>query len=155
MDDFLSQFPDVECSCKECAEACEYSPCWGTPEEIRFLIFVGYGKRMTLHDLDGTDFGLRTRKVKIVTPGFAGLLRRVTTSTFYTGICEFLVKEDLTKMGLCELHDKKLKPLEGRIVDHAISPEEGVMIRRAVFETWDTPEGRSVVDMWVKEYLRE
>jgi hypothetical protein len=105
---------------------------------------------MTLHDLCGYDFGSHTKTVSIVTPGFAGLLRGVTTFLRYTDRCAFLTKD-----GLCELHDKKLKPLEGRIIDHTITPEEGVVIRREILYMWDTPEGKSVVDMWVKEYLRK
>jgi len=152
----LSDYADNECSCKDCKDACKYVPCWGTPDEIRFLIFSGYGKRLMMHVLSRNDFGARPKDgnyfdntIRVISPAFVGNLGRLTVSPGSTGRCTFL-----TKGGLCELHDKNLKPLEGRIESHEMSAEEAIIIRREIFRMWDNQVGKSLSEDWSRKYFK-
>lgn len=92
----------VECKCEKCKSQCVISPCLGTPEDIEKIIDAGYKERIF-----PTDWA-------------AGLVMKVTNDIVEmyqpehkeTG-CTFF------KNGLCELHDKGLKPTEGRLSHHS------------------------------------
>ena len=47
--------------------------------------------------------------------------------------------------GRCSLHDRRLKPAEGRVAHHAMSQPT---LHRDVAQHWDTDEGRRVVRDW-------
>jgi len=65
----------------------------------------------------------------------------------WSGRCSFL-----TLNGLCALHTRRLKPLEGRTaVCAAEGPPDNATIRSAdIVPLWDTPLGRAVVDRWLE-----
>lgn len=88
-----------ECACERCKSMCK-TPCIGTPDDILNLIEAGYSDKLSA-TLWATGMVLGTHKepVQIIAP-------KMNKST---GLCAFNVN------GLCELHDKGLKPLEGKL----------------------------------------
>jgi hypothetical protein len=64
-----------------------------------------------------------------------------------SGQCPFQTKD-----GLCELHDKGLKPMEGRIAihdDHLNSYLVPKRFRRALDKSWGKGEGRRIVQQFL------
>ena len=57
-----------------------------------------------------------------------------------TGHCTFQ-----NEQGLCELHDLKLKPLEGR-VSSCKSFHKG--LHEAMMQAWNNPEAQEIVRQW-------
>jgi len=57
----------------------------------------------------------------------------------------------------CILHDKKLKPSEGRKAIHinVKESEEQNELHTLVGATWNTPKGREVVQLWKSLYYKE
>lgn len=92
------------CRCEKCKSQC-HTPCLGTPEDIYKLMDAGYADRLA------------------VTEWWAGVLMGVCDIPVVmiqarqedNGWCTFR-RDD----GLCELHDKGLKPTEGRLSHHSI-----------------------------------
>jgi hypothetical protein len=60
---------------------------------------------------------------------------------FPKGKCTFL-----NAQGLCDLHDKGLKPIEGRLAD--CKNPSGGQLHKAVADLWNTEEGRAVIARW-------
>lgn len=91
------------CNCERCKAQC-HTPCLGTPEDINKLIEAGYQDRLepTLWAV-GMVLGLIDYPIKMVQA------RREDN-----GWCTFYHN------GLCELHEKGLKPTEGRLSHHSI-----------------------------------
>jgi hypothetical protein len=85
------------CSCDRCKSQC-HTPCLGTPEDIGKLIDAGYRNRLAPTSwLVGMLMGVIDRPIEMVQPKVEN------------GWCTFYHD------GLCELHDKGLKPTEGRL----------------------------------------
>ena len=95
-----------ECSCDKCKNLCR-TPCLGTPEDINKLLEAGYGNRLTpiLWGV-GMLVGLTDKPIKMVQPRLEN-----------NGWCTFRQPN-----GLCELHDKGLKPTEGKLATHKPKP---------------------------------
>lgn len=92
----------TECKCQECKSQCRIAPCLGTPEDITKLIAAGYEDRLSPTEWRaGMLMGVIDRPVNMI------------QATQEKGGCTFF------KDGLCELHDKGLKPTEGRLSNHA------------------------------------
>lgn len=93
------------CSCESCKNQCR-TPCIGTPEDIERLIEAGYTDRLapTLWAA-GIVMGVTDKVIRMVQP------KREDN-----GWCTFRTPE-----WLCELHDKGLKPTEGRLSHHSLS----------------------------------
>ena len=91
------------CNCERCKAQC-HTPCLGTPEDINKLIEAGYQDRLapTLWAA-GMIMGLIDHPIKMLQPKQED-----------NGWCTFY------NDGLCELHDKGLKPTEGRLSHHSI-----------------------------------
>jgi hypothetical protein len=89
------------CSCKACKQMCKTSPCLGTPEDILNIIEAGYKK-----ELASTLWcaGLKFGQIP---------LAMVQPFKTKSGRCAFLDKDDL-----CKLHEKGLKPIEGKLATH-------------------------------------
>jgi hypothetical protein len=91
------------CGCKQCQSQC-HTPCLGTPEDIGKLIEAGYSDRLAS------------------TVWAVGLINGVTDKAVNmvqarqedNGWCTFYHD------GKCELHDKGLKPTEGRLSHHSL-----------------------------------
>ncbi len=92
----------VSCSCDECKEQCK-TPCIGTPDDIIALIKAGYTYKLEVYEW---DLGLIVGKL----PATVTMVRPKQTENG----CIFF------KNGLCELHDKGLKPTEGKLSHHTI-----------------------------------
>lgn len=88
-----------QCSCEKCKNLCR-TPCLGTPEDISALISAGYESRLApiLWGV-GMLAGLIGYPIKMIQPKIED-----------NGWCTFRTAD-----GLCELHDKGLKPLEGKL----------------------------------------
>ncbi|MBD5237737.1 MAG: hypothetical protein HDS62_09485 [Bacteroidales bacterium] len=93
----------TECSCDKCKNQCR-TPCLGTPEDIDRLIRAGYGDRLapTLWGA-GILIGCTNKIIKLIAPKQED-----------NGWCAFRTSD-----GLCELHDKGLKPTEGKLTHHS------------------------------------
>lgn len=164
--DVLCRFPENECTCELCVDACKSAPCWGTPQEMDALIRAGYGKRLMMFVLPEGSFTKTPerdfeQRVEVLAPAMTNKGKRLkcglrphtggslTVSASSFGRCTFL-----NDKGLCEIHDLDMKPIEGRVEHHEIGYDEAIAIRRKIFETWNTPYGKEIVDRWTKEYFR-
>lgn len=98
-----------ECGCNQCVDMCHKAPCIGTPYDIIKLYWRGYGKHLA-HTLIASPEVVKHlgRPVEIV-----GIL-----FDNEKGHCSML------KDGKCILHDAGLKPLEGKLANHAITQVE-------------------------------
>lgn len=103
----LSGTKPSECSCDSCKRLC-HTPCIGTPEDIEKLINAGYGDRLapSLWCV-GMLNGLTRTPIKMIMP-----IREES------GWCTFRLPD-----GLCELHEKGLKPLEGKLASCRPKPK--------------------------------
>lgn len=119
----------TSCSCDQCKRMCR-TLCLGTPHDMIALIEAGYGDRLVpVTWVTGLLFGLTNKPVEMVQPR----LEKNGWCTFY-------------KNGLCELHDKGLKPTEGILSGHTkgITPETSMMWY--VAQTW-LPFQDAILDM--------
>lgn len=93
----------IQCNCEKCKMQCR-TPCLGTPQDIMRLIEAGYEDRLAPADwYVGIMFGVTDKPVRMVQPRQEN-----------NGWCTFYHD------GLCELHDKGLKPTEGKLSSHLI-----------------------------------
>ena len=90
-----------ECKCSLCRMQC-HTPCLGTPQDIERLIDAGYADRLA-PTLWGA--GIIMGVIDIPIP----MIQAVAGDEY----CIFYHN------GLCELHDKGLKPTEGRLSHHS------------------------------------
>jgi hypothetical protein len=97
----IDNIKESECSCDNCKKMCT-TPCLGTPNDIIKLIKAGYGDKLI-----GTQWAV-------------GLICGVVNDT--VDMIQPIQNENgcifRTKEGLCELHDKGLKPTEGKLAHH-------------------------------------
>lgn len=141
----LATMKDTECSCVKCQDMCK-RPCWGTPQEIQKIIDAGFGDRLMLDYWGHTDNGAETF---IIAPAENGREKKKATFIPRSG-CTFF------KNGLCELHDLKLKPIEGRVAD--CKDDHSHMeptVHEMVYKTWETPEGVDLVAKWMQTHQVE
>jgi hypothetical protein len=97
----------INCKCELCKTQCK-TPCLGTPEDMFKIIGAGYTDRVALTTWKaGMLLGVIDRPVQMIQPLFDKVKG---TCTFFTN-------------GLCELHDKGLKPTEGRLSHHSTTAE--------------------------------
>lgn len=124
----------TQCKCKLCQEQC-HQPCLGTPQDILGLIDAGYADRLTPTAwVAGMVMGVCPAPVPMVQARLEE-----------DGWCTFF------KDGLCELHDKGLKPTEGRLSHHTIradnwSPKRSISWH--VAREWLLPDnGAEIVEI--------
>lgn len=91
----------VECKCKLCQSQC-HTPCLGTPEDIEKIIDAGYKDKLSV-----TIWGIGMLLGAINFP--IPMIQAIQTDTG----CIF------QENGLCILHDKGLKPTEGKLSHHS------------------------------------
>jgi len=101
-----SPFPESVCSCPACAEMCANSTCLPSPEEARNLIKLGYGPSLAHYKFGGGG--------ELVGPAPLGMENQKNLPHTRFGPCTFF------KNNLCTLHEKGLKPLEGRLAHHSL-----------------------------------
>lgn len=141
-----------DCSCNKCKDMC-FSPCLPTPEDASKLIDMGYADK-----LDTDYYGRQTNEIP-PTDAYEGwwsdlqvnYLRPVSRSKRkHATRCVF------QHGGLCKLHGI-CKPKEGRDAHCTMTREEGRTLVEPIYQSWDTYEGRVVLDKWHKhsEELRQ
>lgn len=100
--DFLVQetgVKPVSCSCNTCKSMCKEGPCLGTPLDIVAIIEAGYADKLCLTEVRSLiPFGIPAHET--IQPRYDKQKKA----------CAFFTDE-----GLCELHDKGLKPTEGKL----------------------------------------
>lgn len=126
-------YKTVSCKCSECKNMCKALPCLGTPEDIERLIDAGYKDR--LHKEHVPIFG----EGDVVTERIPIIVTKTTTGQFF-GPCPFQTSD-----GLCELHDKGLKPTEGKITIHGKRDFKAARKKKLyVVKTWKSEAGKRV-----------
>ena len=130
----------IQCKCKACQQQC-HQPCLATPQDILKLIKAGYADRLAW------------------TQWLAGYLMGVTDHVI------FMVQADkegdwctFFHDGLCELHDKGLKPTEGRLSHHSAKIDNFVpkkSISWNVAKEWEDDENYPVIKEITKEMLKQ
>lgn len=119
----------TECKCQLCKQQC-HTPCLGTPEDILRLIEAGYADRLAMTEWwAGVVMGVTDHPITMI----QAVLGADGWCTFYHD-------------GLCELHDKGLKPTEGRLSHHSLAidnwnPKKS--ISRQVAKEWENFKGMS------------
>lgn len=96
-----------QCKCKLCQEQC-HQPCLGTPQDIERLIDAGYANRLAV-----TEWA-----AGMIMGCCPGPITMVQAKKEKDGWCTFFHD------GLCELHDKGLKPTEGRLSHHSLKADQ-------------------------------
>lgn len=130
----LDTIPDSPpCSCRECVRACEDRPGWATPAEAAALLDAGHFADLMLDYWSG-GFGEDGVDVDMVAPAIVGC-GGGRTPWWPRGRCALL---DGAK---CRVHATS-KPAECRKAGHG-TPDD---LHEAVARTWDTDEGRAVVE---------
>ena len=174
----ISSFQKEYSNCKGCSSGIKFCqrPCWPIPSEAKALIEAGHGNRLMLdfwarRDDEGGDIMIvapaNPNREGQYAPGFLiedaedeeeitsiekmeKLLKTLFSSTDeVNGIrsgCVFQSPE-----GLCELHNLGLKPAEGKKSCCKIDLDG---LHWAVAETWESEEGRAIVELWKKNHLK-
>lgn len=142
----------TECRCYLCKRQCQ-TPCLGTPQDILQLMDAGYIDRLkpTMWAA-GVVMGLTSEPVPLIQAeclggDFDGMIDLGVNSH-----CTFQ-RED----GLCELHDKGLKPTEGRLSHHSIKLDNWKATKSiswAVVQEWLDPQNADVVEEIVRRYKK-
>lgn len=114
----VHMLPKVSCDCSKCRRMCHVAPCIGTPADMHAIVKAGYG-----HKLAPTTYAPwiahGIAPVDLVAP-------RMTPKG-----CAFLTPE-----GLCELHDKGLKPTEGRVISCKTSSLINLAVPMRIADMW-------------------
>lgn len=105
----------IACNCSACRSMCEHSVCIPTPDEARALIRLD-PRRMARYEFPAGS---------VVAPAIKG--KSGTLLSTREGPCTFYGEHG------CELHDKGLKPLEGRLARH---DRPWLPIRMEVMKHW-------------------
>lgn len=92
----------VQCSRSICKQQC-HTPCLGTPDDIERIIDAGYADRL---ELTNWATGIFLGVINVAVP----MIQPVAGKEY----CAFF------ENGLCILHDKNLKPTEGRLSHHTV-----------------------------------
>jgi hypothetical protein len=134
------------CACDACKNMCETTPCWGTPQEMKKIIDAGLGDRLgivTWHGWGKSDVLAPARRGDEGEEQRLSIFDRKMPCTFY-------------REGKCELHDKGLKPIEGRTAIHHGHPGYDLCdgLRKELGDMWDSPEGKQVMSDWKTRYVR-
>ncbi len=122
---------------------CERRPCWPTPNDVERLIETGLADRLML---DWWFDKTHDRTVYILTPAIAGR-DGGQAPAIPSGRCTFLDGQ-----GLCQLHDKGLKPTEGQLAlcKGRTRPD----LHEHIGETWNNDAAQSLIDQWEKSAQR-
>jgi len=94
---------ESECSCDACKKMCLHQPCLGTPLDILKIVEAGHGDKLAGSVwLTGIVTETHDKPVQMIQP-----LKTEKGCAFLDEDC------------LCTLHDKGLKPTEGKIAHHS------------------------------------
>lgn len=112
------------CTCDKCKNMCEV-PCIGTPKDIEAIIDAGYADRLKETMWMVGYLAVKEKPIAMIQP------------TEKDGWCVFRRPD-----GLCELHDRGLKPTEGVLASCKVVKEDNV-------PTYETSVLRAVAHEWV------
>lgn len=98
----------VSCNCEKCRQMCQRTPCLGTPHDILALIDAGYVDKVCYTEWAA---GMVLNHISSPVP-------MVQIKARPDGSCVFFID------GKCELHENGLKPTEGKLAYHEVSPRE-------------------------------
>ena len=141
----ILKLKEPHCDCDKCKGMCK-RPCWPTPKEAKKLIDSGYAKRLML------DYWAAEPNIYIVCPALKGYEGKETP--YWPSGEKGCTFQD--SKGLCEIHDKKLKPIEGRVAHHSeIGNGSGLDLHKAVAKLWNSKEGRDIVLLWKQKVWRK
>jgi len=118
------------CSCDVCVNMCRTRPCWPTPEQAAALMDAGYARRLSAVQV--IAYTERGSRITALVPAVSGKEGMVQDDLGAVGQCTFLDN------GLCELHDKGLKPLEGQVLMHDKISDAP---RLKIMEQWKSSAG--------------
>lgn len=113
------------CTCDKCKNMCEV-PCIGTPKDIEAIIDAGYADRLKETMWMVGYLAVKEKPIAMIQP------------TVKDGWCAFRQPD-----GLCELHDRGLKPTEGVLASCKVVEEDDI-------PTYETSVLRAVAHGWVK-----
>lgn len=115
----ISGMHESACSCQQCRNMCAAMPCLGTPEDILKLVDAGYADQLspTIWAV-GMVFGI------------SGPIAMVQPKRTHAG-CIFY------KAGMCLLHDRGLKPTEGKLAGHEGSYMNRTNITYLTAKEWE------------------
>lgn len=132
------------CQCHKCQTMCQH-PCWPTPDEAKAIIDAGYGPRLRA---DYWRYKPNACDVLVLSGSLAGREGEIKPPWPSNGhsFCTFY------RDGLCELHDKNLKPLEGALAHHDGGPETGPLLHKKIALMWDNPEAQKLANEWVSNH---
>jgi hypothetical protein len=132
------------CTCEVCKEMCR-RPCWGTPADIEKIIHAGYGKRLMLYFYDKNI----KDSIELLTPAQKGGEGRTLHTEYFKRHGASCTFQD--KRGLCILHDRDLKPSEGR---SATCAGPGALCRDEIANEWETAKGKELVLFWKQTCMK-
>lgn len=113
----LDNLTPVSCSCDTCVNMCKTAPCLGTRDDIIKIAKAGYGSRLFPTTVSAPIvLQLFGKPINLIAPKFDKQ-------------CTFLTEDNK-----CELHDKGLKPTEGKLAIHS-QPTE-VETFKSIIQTW-------------------
>lgn len=113
------------CTCDKCKNMCKV-PCIGTPKDIEAIIDAGYADRLKETMWMVGYLAVKEKPIAMIQP------------TEKDGWCAFRRPD-----GLCELHDRGLKPTEGVLASCKVVEEDDI-------PTYETSVLRAVAHEWVK-----
>jgi hypothetical protein len=128
--------PSLPCSCEICLNYCK-RPGWWTLEEFATVLTTDYHRRVMLEVSPEMTFG-------VLSPAFYGCERSFATQIHSKKGCNFL------KNNLCELYGTGHQPLECRFCHHE-RIGKGKECHAALENEWNTPAGRKLIDIWMKQ----
>lgn len=130
------KFIEYECDCNVCSDMCQ-APCVGTVEEMAAIIKAGYGNRLMIDNIGDPV---------LLKPALKGYEKqKAPWETRSERGCTFW------KKGKCELHDKGLKPLLGRIAYHDDNPQHE-KFEKFIHKHWETKKAKKLVKKWMEKY---
>ena len=127
----------LECSCQQCIQMCHYRPCFPTPKEAKALIQQGLAARLMLDWFTSDSI---EGVVCLITPIIQGFEFQGHPSKENYTTCTFLDQNDQ-----CDLHDKGLKPLGGRLVDHS-NRQNAEVIASSIAKLWQSVPSFNTID---------
>lgn len=138
----MSQFPEeTSCACYKCRSMCRV-PCLPTPKEAIKLIDCGLSNYLMWRTIFVESVGI---DIDLLCPATKGDESNKCSHNWTSCIFQ-------TKAGLCQLHDKSLKPLEGRVTDCRTSNKKGQYIHDQIALMWNSDEGRKIVSEWKEKH---
>jgi hypothetical protein len=127
----------VSCNCAQCQAMCNSSTCLPTPQEARELLRRGYAERLATY-----RFMPDPAQLAVLGPAPRGQEGAEDLPHTQAGPCTFFHN------GLCELHDLRLKPLEGRLAHHSIPWQP---VRMHLLSHWKGRQFDSVTTAWRRQ----